>query len=695
MQKLILTLGLMAAMVSGTARANSQSAPQVRPVGGNFTAASQRTAPGEQPQAESELQPVPGDLRLLRNDVDIIINNGFATTIIDQLLENPTGQTLEATWSFPLPEEASLSELSLWIDGTQVVGEVVAKSEAQRIYEAERDAGESAALVQQNGSVDYRVSVSAVPPRSKARVRVVYFQSLDIDQGVGRYLLPFQEGNTADGGMNTSFWNMEKAVGEQMTLDVLLKTSYPVDGLHSPSHQGLKANQETDSTWSAHWDGEGSVLDKDFLLLYRLAENVPARVELLTSRYADQGEGTFMAVITPGEDLEEIVEGTDWMFVLDISGSMAGEKLRVLKQGVLGAISQLRSQDRFQVIEFNDSSSVLTSGWQPGGSTGSAAALAAVQSMVAGGGTNIFGALDRAYQRLDQDRPCAIVLVSDGVANTGPSEYRDFIGMAKKHDARLFTFVIGNGANVRLLGDLATLSGGFSKSVSVQDEVAAHLMLARNRMSHQALHGVRFELDGATTVSPRLLPSLYLGQQLVVFGRYTNAGPSELRVSARISGEERSWTIPVQLPEIDESNPELERLYALSVIGDLERDRWLKGNSEGETRDAIVDMAVAYSLVTDHTSMVVVRADRKAAYGLGTSNAERRSRESQAATSRQQHGNQVQVQAGSTPLGGSRAAHAPSRSRNTGRRGAGALGPFDVATVLGLVLLALFCKRGA
>lgn len=637
---------------------------------------------------------VRGKLHLKSHAVRVVINNGFATTTIDQVLANDTDRVLEATWSFPLPEDASLSELSIQTDETRMIGEVVEEGEANRIYQKEKQAGESSALAEQNGYIDYRLSVSRVPARGEVNVRIVYYQPLDIDQGVGRYLYPLQDGNTSDAGMDQSFWSMDKKVSGGMTIEVELKTAFPIDGLHSPSHSSLTTNQESEDLWRASWAGQGATLDQDFVLLYRLSEDVTARVELLTSRYADQGEGTFMAVITPGEDLEPITHGTDWVFVLDISGSMEGDKLRVMRQGVVDAIESLRPEDRFQVIEFNDGSRPLSRAWNQPGTAEANQTLAAVAALQSNGGTDIFGALDAAYALLDADRPSAIILVSDGVANTGPHEYRDFIRMAKAHDGRLFTFVMGNSANATLLGDLASMSGGFAKSVSVQDEVGAHLMMARDRMSHEAMHGVQFELDGATAVHPKILPSLYLGQQLVVFGRYRGEGTRELKVSARISGEKRTWTVPVELPKLDESNPELERLYAMQAITDLERAEWLEGKSANETRNAIVDMAVAYSLVTDHTAMVVVANDRKAAYGLGFANAERRAHETVAAQTRAKHGNQVQVQTGGQQLAGPRAAHAPSRAaRRSSSGGGGALGPFELLGILALLALGVMKRN--
>ncbi|MFT5152581.1 MAG: Ca-activated chloride channel family protein, partial [Planctomycetota bacterium] len=172
--------------------------------------------------------PVAGELNLRSHDVDIVINNGFATTTITQVLDNPTDRVLEATWSFPLPDEAALSELTMWIDGTPAIGEVVEKSEAERIYEEESKAGESAAVASQNGFSDYRLSVNRVPARGEVKVRVAYYQPLDIDQGVGRYLYPLQGGNTADAAMNSSFWSMEKSVSDPMTIDVTVKTAFPI-----------------------------------------------------------------------------------------------------------------------------------------------------------------------------------------------------------------------------------------------------------------------------------------------------------------------------------------------------------------------------------------------------------------------------------------------------------------------------------
>jgi Ca-activated chloride channel family protein len=633
-------------------------------------------------------------LEIVSHEVTVLIQDGFATTRVEEVLANPLDVVADATWAFPLPEEASLSELSTTIDEKLAIGEVVEKQKGREIFEEEKAAGEDAALAEQDSYREYRISLARIPPRGTAAVRIVYYQPIDIEAGVGRYLYPLQEGHTSD-DMSESFWTMDKSVHGKLAFDVIVQTSFPVDALHSPSHPSLTVDRIDEGTWHAHYEAQDARLDQDFVLLYRLAADLPARIELLTHRAPGAAEGTYMVVVTPGSDLAPVEGGTDWAFVLDVSGSMQGDKIRLLRRGVAKAIAELGPDDRFQVVAFAQRAQRMTGAWV-NARTGEAAAVATeVEHLEAAGGTNVFAALEEAYGELEADRPTAVVLVSDGAANLGPHEYRDFLALQRKHDVRLFTFVMGNGANERLLGDLATCSGGFAKSISMQDEVGAHLMLARDRMSHVAMHGLELDLAGSTVRHPERLPSLYIGQQLVALGRYEKAGPSEIAVRARISGEPREWRVPVELPAVDDSNPELERLYALAAIADLEREQWLAETSESEMRSAIVDMAVRYSLVTDYTSMIVVSEDRKSLHGIGEDNARRSADESAAAARRRATGPTVQLATGGDPLAGSRAAHAPSRysSGGGGGMGAGAVDPLTLAPLAALAWIGVRARR--
>jgi len=650
-----------------------------------------------------------GQLTIRDHVVDVVLNNGFATTTVKQVLENTSGQAQEAIWSMPLPREAALCELSFEIAGKRVVGEVVEVERAREIYEAERNDGQDAGLAEKKNFRYYQVSLARVAAGSRVEAHVVYIQSLDIESGVGRYLYPLTEGGTEE-GMDRGFWTMEKKTTGRLQFNVTLKTAFGVDGLHCPSHPAFRATPGNEGDgWTGSVELPKANLDRDFVLFYRLRNDLPARVELMTHRAKDSGEGTFMAVVTPGQDLAPIKTGRDWVFVLDLSGSMKGEKLRMMTRSVADAIGGLATGDRFKVLVFNDRPNVLTKSWIAARSREASNIGKHALRLRAKGGTALYPALDAAYGLADADRPTAIVLISDGAANIGPTQTREFRTLAESHDIRLFAFAVGNSANWPLLRDLAETTGGFPKAISVHEEIGAHLMLARDRMSHVAMHDVNVAMPRATVVYPRRPHNLYVGQQLVLFGRYAKAGPTTLELNAKIGGQKRTWMLDIDLPAEESDNPEIERLYALAAIRDLERGVDVEGESENDGRKAIVDLALRYSLVTDDTAMVVVDPSRKSKYGLGDANAKRRSRERSAAAQRAQNGQRVTQATGKQPLAGPKAAHAPTRAQrrttqkrtnssqsDDGRRrgrggggggGAGAIGPFWIlilAMALGL-----------
>jgi Ca-activated chloride channel family protein len=638
-----------------------------------------------------------GELRIESHLVTVDITPGFATTTVDQVLVNPKAEDVSAQWAFPLPEEGALSELSVLTGEKHLEGEVVEKERAREILRQEADAGNTAALAEQDGFIDYRVEITKVPARGRVTVRLVYVQPVRVDAGVGRYVYPLREGNTRYEGPSP-FWTMDRAVEQELRFDVTLRAAFPVDAMHCKSHPGFQAQSGEGDVWKGSVSLSGAPLEKDFVLYWRLAPDAPARLELLTHRAEGADEGTWLAVVTPGSDLGRIEGGTDWAFVLDVSGSMQGEKIRVLQRGVSRAMESLGPEDRVHIVAFQSTARDVTQGWLTMDAAGRARAQKAVLGLQPGGSTNVFAGLELAYARLDQDRPAGVILVSDGVANTGPHEYRDLIGLANRYDVRLFTFVMGNSANVTLLEDMATRTGGHAASISADDDVEGQLLLAQSRMTHEALHGIELELDGAVARHPAKLPSLYLGQQLVAVGRYDKTGPATLKVRAKVSGEPVTWTLPVELPAVDDTTPEIDRIYAFAAIEDLQREAWLATGNEDEARGAVLDLALRYSLVTDYTSMIVVEEDRKAVHGIGNDNAERRAREREAAAKRDRQGHRPQVVTGQRPLGGGRAEHAPTRyARNHGNSGnsgggggggAGAVGPAYLLIAGGLGVLA-------
>ncbi len=639
-------------------------------------------------------QPADG-VAIKSHTVRVVINNGFARTEVDQVFSNRRDTAMEAVYAFPLPKQASLSELSLWINGREVLGEVVEKQRARDLYEQEKKQGHDTALAEKNDFKTFDISVGRIPPQAETRVRLVYYQPVEIDLGVGRYVYPLAEGNVDDN--RVPFWDVDNAVTAGFSFHADLKSAFPIKECRVPGFEQEATIKDQDAATPdaparrQHYtvdlaQAEGARLAKDLIVYYRLDDKLPGRLELIPYRAAGSQPGTFMVVVTPAADLKPLQGGTDWLFILDRSGSMDGGKIAKLADGVSQAIGKLSPADRFRIVTFNDTARELTGGYVPATPENVQAWLARIKGLTADGGTNLFAGLELGYQALEADRTSAVVLVTDGVCNVGPTEHAAFLKLLKNYDVRLFTFVIGNSANQPLMDRLARESNGFAMNLSEQDDIYGRLIQARAKVANACLHDVRLTFAGekVSELTPAKPGSLYCGQQLILFGRYTGSGPVNVELSAKISGQPHTWHCTANLPQVDTANPELERLWALSRIDEIMQEVRESGDGSGR-RDAIVKLGTTYSLVTDYTSMIVLRDEAAEQAGLARTNAQRiqTERAAQAATAQTPP---VNYRVDTPPAGGNAATGGMFNGRSAPSIGGGS-GPVGPLFLLAAALM--------
>lgn len=559
--------------------------------------------------------------------VRVAIQNGFARTEVTQTFFNPNAAPLEALYAFPLPASASLSEMTIQAGERTIAGEVLSREEAERLYGAAKQAGEDAGLATKNDIQSFEFRVFPVPPQAETRVRFLYYQPIALDTGVGRYLYPLEEGGTDE--LAKSFWLRNERVSGAFSVEVDLWSAWPVADVRVPGFEGAaKIEDLGDGHHRVRLEQTGAALARDFVLYYRLADGLPGRVEVIPYREADAREGTFMLVVTPGVDLAPLAAGVDWVFVLDVSGSMAG-KIATLAAGIGDALGRLRPEDRFRVVVFDDRARALTSDWVAATPEAVAHWTAEVGRLAPGGSTNLYEGLELGLRDLDADRATNLVLVTDGVTNTGIVDPRDFHRLMQRNDVRVFGFLLGNSANWPLMRTITDASGGFYDSVSNGDDLLGKILLAKSKVTHEALHDVAVEIDGVATsdVTGKVIPKVYRGQQLVLFGHYGKPGPAELTIRARKTGADVVYRTRFEFPAEATDHPELERLWALATIEELEarvRAGLLDG---GEAREAIRGLGVAYQLVTDETAMVVLADESFARHGVERRNQARTARE--------------------------------------------------------------------
>lgn len=636
--------------------------------------------------------------------VNVVIEDGYAITTVDQTFYNPHTQDLEAVYSFPVPEKAAVCEFTMWIDGKPVSGEVLEKKKAREVYEEQKAQDKKSGITEKNGYKTFDISVFPVRAGQETKIRLGYFQPVRVDTAIGRYLYPLEEGGVDEEAL--AFWTTNETVTGTFSFDLVLKSAYPVNDLRLPSHPQAQIAQNGDQ-WTVHLDnymnqvdapdpaltinnqqqeegiapvvaaGPGFHLNKDIVVYYRLADNLPGSVDLVAYKEEGADRGTFMLTVTPGMDLQPISGGRDWVFILDVSGSMEG-KYATLAEGVSRALQKMSANDRFRIVLFNSYARELTQGYVPATPECVKEYIDKVKAIQPDQGTNVYDGLVLGLKGLDADRTASFILVTDGVANVGVTQQKQFIELVKKYDIRLFTFIMGNSANQPLLEVLTRVSNGFAINISNSDDIIGKIMEAQSKVNFQALHGASLKINGVKTadITPLKIGSVYRGQQLVIFGHYFGGGQATVSLEGQIAGIEKVYSTQFDFPDVEKANPEIERLWAYASIERMSQEIADFGEN-ADIQQSITDLGVEFSLVTDYTSMVVVAEEEFQKLGIEQRNKLRLQKESnaqqlRAATATVSHrvDNRQPMFTGNAP---------------TFTGGAGALDPLSVALVAPLL----------
>jgi len=538
--------------------------------------------------------------KIIDHRVRVVLNNGFARTEVTQVFANPYSVAIDAIYEFPIPKDAALSQMKIELADRTMNGKVLPRAEAEKIYADKKQAGSQAGLATKDGHQNFRFSIANIPAASEATMTFVYFEPLKIDESMGRYLYPLQ-----DGGTSNPPWSGNQ-LAASLSFDLELESALPVvevsmPGL-TPTITKLGAGRFTVSAKFSPTE-----LDQDLVFLYRFPSDLERRLEVVRHRKAPGTQGTFMAILTPGVDLAPITVGTDYVFVLDVSGSMQS-KIATEIAAAMDALSKLKKGDRFRIIAFNENWTDVSGGFQTVTSSSISMAKTQVAALAAGGATDIYAALGAALQGLDADRVASVLLFTDAETNTGVIDAVAFDKLARQTDVRIFGMLMGNNANWPLLQVVSDASGGFFDEVSNQDDIALRVQQAFEKATHEALYDVKLQVGaaGLSELTDFRLTKVYKGQQLILFGRYDQPGLAEFTLEGKASGKLWTSTKTAALPEVEVENEEIVQLWALDMVHALERQRLLGLIGSDEAKAKITQLGVDYQLVTDYTAMIVL-----------------------------------------------------------------------------------------
>ena len=556
------------------------------------------------PPPRPPASPLPSPITLALHQVDAVIDGPVAKVHLTQIFRNDSNRTVEGAYVFPLPDDAAVSDFQMTVDGKTLEGKLLSKDEARRIYEDIVRRQRDPALLEYLGRGLFQAKVFPIPAGASRKLELSYTQVLAQHDGLYQFRYPLRTQHYSAAPVGTLAINLE------------LRHQPGLRTLYSPSHT-ISIDRNGDDSAQIGYEATNAQPTQDFQLFFG-ANQKAIGLNLLS--YKPTGEdGFFVLLAAPGIEVEpQQVIQRDLILVVDVSGSMQGEKIEQARKAAHFMVDHLNAGDRFNLVSFSTGVRL----WKPTlQSTGPAAAKDAhawIDHLTATGSTDINRALLEAlgqFQNAGQNganRPAYLLFMTDGLPTQGEIDPQHIIDNALNNkpthqSIRLFTFGVGFDVNTDLLDTLSQELGGRSSYVKPQEQIDEKVGQFYSQISTPVLSGVAVDFGQKTTVDeiyPFPLPDLFAGEQLVVVGRYHDGADVAVTLRGLVNGQKIIYQYPNQRLVTSGGEPFVAQLWATRKIGALLAQVRRSGANQ-ELIDEITQLSLRYGVVTPYTSYLV------------------------------------------------------------------------------------------
>lgn len=538
-------------------------------------------------------------------EVNADIRDQVATVQIAQTFQNVSSRTLETQFVFPLPADAAISALTLIVDGKELTGELKPRGEARKIYEDIVRRQKDPALLEFVEHGVFRTSVFPVPAGKSRRVEIKYRQLLKSDSGLIDFGLPL-------GAVRHCSMPVDK-----LRVSVRIKTQKELKNVYSPTHD-FQIDRATSNKAVCQLELDNVRKPDDVRLLFG-TRGSEFGMDLVTYKPEGDEQGYFMLLATPRmKTKKDVAIPKTIVFVVDRSGSMAGEKIDQAKASLKYMINSLGEKDTFNIVSYSSDVESFRPELETVTGETKKEALSYVDDLYSGGGTNINDALKTSLGMLqDKDRPTYVLFFTDGLPTVGKTNESTIASNARSANAvnaRVFSFGVGFDVNSRLLDRISNDHRGTSVYVKPEQDVEVASTQLFRKVSSPAMTSleIRFSSDAIESsgklvnrVYPANLPDLFFGEQLVAVGRYRQPGEVTVRLTGNIAGKARTLKVNAQLGNSNNTarNNFVEELWATRRIGTIIDELDLNGQNK-ELIDELVALSLKHGIMTPYTSFL-------------------------------------------------------------------------------------------
>ncbi len=551
---------------------------------------------------------------LKETDVTTNITGTIAETYVTQTYINEGDSPISASYLFPASTKVSVHGMTMQVGNNIVTAQIKEKEEAKQEFAEAKSEGKSASLLEQKRSNVFNMDVANIMPGDTVIIKLHYTELISPEEGIYQFVFPTvvgprysdpadQTDKDANGWVETPYMESGSTITGKYNITVNLSSGVPITNLSSKSHDvniAWNNNSSAKITLANPADYAGN---RDFILDYKLTGN---QVESGLVLAEGESENFFMLTIQPPERFTpEDIPPREYIFVLDVSGSMNGYPMDTAKALIRDLVSNLKETDKFNLVLFSGSSEQLSPESLPATKANIKMAINLIDEQEGYGGTSLSPALESAINiPADKSTARSIIVITDGFIS-GEQNVFDLISQ-NLGTTSFFSFGIGSSVNRYLVDGIAYAGAGESFVVTDAEDASETARRFRTYIQSPILTDINVAYEGFDVydVEPAAIPTLFAQKPIVLFGKYKGDAEGTITVTGKTGNKEYSQEIAISDIKTLTDNDAVSYLWARARVERLMDYGYSKDNPE--VKDEVTQLGLNYSTMTPYTSFIAV-----------------------------------------------------------------------------------------
>jgi len=531
---------------------------------------------------------------------------------ITQIYQNLGKQPIEATYVFPISTQAAVHDMQITVGNRITKAQIFEKKKAEKVYQKALKEGKRAAKLDQKRPNVFQMKVGNIMPNELITVDVFYTEMITPVNKEYQFVFPGVVGPryTGESTTNETVFHQpytKKGVSDTYVfdIDVCINAGMMIQNITSSSHK-INVHFADAETAEIELSAENNnASNRDYVLNYSLrSDNITSGLQL----YEGEKENFFSLLIEPSLTTKKNkIPAREYLFVVDVSGSMMGYPIEVSKSLLRNLVSDLSVNDRFNILLFSADNTIFK---QQSVQASTENLKEALQFLTGtynnyGHGTRLLKALKTGY-KMPRNNPNSarnVVLITDGYINV-EKEVFQFIEQ-NLNKANVFTFGIGNSVNRYLIDGISRVSNSLSFVATTKEEAHKVATAFKTYISSPQLTQINLQTKGFEIydVEPKTIPDVFADRPILIYGKYKGKPSGTIQLNGFQGKEKFTQTIRVANGRLSKENEALKYLWARKKI---ERLVDYKRNFGEDVKQQVINLGLQYNLATEFTSFVAV-----------------------------------------------------------------------------------------